>query len=106
MDQIKTYKKKRISIIIEMPFLKRLMHMLDGMSLPGYTVLPAIAGCGRSGSWRADALSSDAGGMAQVLIVIDESKVQSILETVHGVLKNQIGIVTLGDVEVLRPDNF
>jgi len=44
--------------------------------------------------------------MAEVVIILDESKVQQVLETVHGVLKNQIGIVTLDDVSVLRPDNF
>jgi len=100
MDQIKTYQKKRVSIIIETPFLKRMMHMLDGMDLPGYTVLPALAGGGRSGTWRADALSSDAGGMAEVVIILDESKVQQVLETVHGVLKNQIGIVTFYEKEL------
>ena len=85
MNDIKTYPKKRLSIIIEAPFMNRLLDMLDGMNVPGYTVLPALAGSGKSGSWRRDALSSDAGRMVQVLIVLDAEKVPPVLEAVKRV---------------------
>ena len=65
MDDDKTFPKKRLSIIIEAPFLNRLLEMLDAHDVPGYTVLPALAGKGKSGSWRRDALSSDAYRMVQ-----------------------------------------
>ena len=65
-----TYPKKRLSIIIEAPFLNRLLDLLDGLDVPGYTALPALAGRGKSRSWRRDALSSDAGRMVQVLRAI------------------------------------
>ena len=106
MTTQKTYPKKRLSIIIEAPFLNRLLELLDGHDVPGYTVLPALAGKGASGSWRRDALSSDAGRMVQVLIVLDAEKVPAVLGMVRGVLDRQIGIVTLADVEVLRPNLF
>ncbi len=106
MDDDKTFPKKRLSIIIEAPFLNRLLEMLDAHDVPGYTVLPALAGKGKSGSWRRDALSSDAYRMVQVLIVLDAEKVPAVLGMVRGVLERQMGIVTLSDVEVLRPDLF
>ncbi len=106
MNDIKTYPKKRLSIIIEAPFMNRLLDMLDSLEVPGYTVLPALAGRGNSGSWRRDLLSSDAGRMVQVLIVLDAEKVPPVLEAVRRVLDRQIGIVTLTDVEVLRPELF
>lgn len=105
MSEDKTYPKKRLSIIIEAPFLSRLLDMLDN-HVPGYTVLPALAGKGKSGGWRRDALSSDAGRMVQVLIVLDSEKVPAVLRLVRGVLDRQMGIVTLSDVEVLRPELF
>ena len=93
-----TYPKKRLSIIIEAPFLNRLLDLLDGLDVPGYTALPALAGRGKSRSWRRDALSSDAGRMVQVLIVLDQGKVPAVLQEIRTVLDQQIGIVTLSDV--------
>jgi nitrogen regulatory protein PII len=101
-----TYPKKRLSIIIEAPFLNRLLDLLDGLDVPGYTALPALAGRGKNRSWRRDALSSDAGRMVQVLIVLDQGKVPAVLQEIRTVLDQQIGIVTLSDVEVLRPELF
>ncbi len=106
MEKLPTFPKKRLSIIIEAPFLNRLLTLLDDLDAPGYTVLPALAGRGQSGSWRRDALSSDAGRMVQVLIVLDEERVPEILRAVRGVVERQMGIVTLSDVEVLRPEHF
>ena len=106
MDEDKTYPKKRLSIIIEAPFLNRLLDLLDTHDVPGYTVLPALAGKGKSRSWRRDSLSSDANRMVQVLIVLDAEKVPAVLRMVRGVLERQMGIVTVSDVEVLRPELF
>ena len=106
MSEIETFRKKRLSIIIEAPFLHRLLELLDGLDVPGYTAIPALAGSGASGPRRADSLSSDAGRMVQVVIVLDESKVPDVLRAVRGVLQRQMGIVSMMDVEVLRPELF
>ena len=106
MNEMVTYPKKRLSIIIEAPYLNRLLGTLDTLAVPGYTVLPALAGRGRSGSWSRDSLSSDANRMVQVLVVIDEEKVPTVLGEIRAVLDRQMGIVTLSDVEVLRPELF
>ena len=101
-----TYPKMRLSIIIDAPCPNRLLDLLDGLDVPGDTELPALAGRGKSRSWRRDALSSDAGRIVQVLIVLDQGKVPAVLQEIRTVLDQQIGIVTLSDVEVLRPELF
>ncbi len=106
MEEPKTYPKKRLSIIIEAPYLNRLLELLDDIDVPGYTALSALAGKGKSGPWRRDELPSDAGRMIQVLVVIDEDKVPMVLREVAEVLEHQMGIVSLSDVEVLRPELF
>ena len=106
MDRFQTYPKKRISIIIEAPFLSRLLDLLDKLDVPGYTAFPALAGKGNSGPWQGDSLSSEAGRMVQVVLVIDEEKVPSVLAEARRVLDRQMGIVSLSDVEVLRPELF
>lgn len=106
MDTIKTFPKKELSIIIEAPFLNRLLDLLDIDDVPGYTVVPALAGKGNNGSWQRDSLSSNAGRMVQVIIILDEEKVPVVLQEVRNVLKRQMGIVTLSDVEVCRPELF
>jgi PII-like signaling protein len=106
MSEIETFTKKRLSIIIEAPFLRRLLDILDDLDVPGYTAIPALAGSGASGPWRSDSLSSDAGRMVQVVIVLDESKVPDVLKAVRGVLQRRMGIVSMMDVEVLRPELF
>ena len=50
--------------------------------------------------------ATDAGRMVMVVVVTDESRVQAVLEPVYKIVSRQIGIVTLSDVQVSRPDHF
>lgn len=101
-----TYAKKKIEIIVEAPILNRLLDRLDELAVSGYTVLPVLAGRGRGGSWSREGLATDAGRMVMVVVVTDESRVQAVLEPVYKIVLRQIGIVTLSDVQVIRPDHF
>jgi nitrogen regulatory protein PII len=103
---MKTYPKKRIAIVIEQPVLHRVLDALDRQAVTGYTVYPVIAGRGREGSWRADDLVSDAGRMVSVVCVCDASKVDLITETIYKIVSRQVGIITISDCEVIRPDHF
>jgi nitrogen regulatory protein PII len=60
MPELPTHAKKKLEIIIEAPMLNRLLDLLDRLAVTGYTVVPAIAGRGRDGSWREGNLT-DAG---------------------------------------------
>lgn len=101
-----THKKKRIEVIVEAPVLSRLLDDLDRLSVTGYTVLPALAGRGRTGSWRRDDAVNPAGQMVCVVCITDQQKVEGVLGAVHGLLARQIGIVSVSDVEVIRQEHF
>ncbi|MFH1803836.1 MAG: DUF190 domain-containing protein [Pseudomonadota bacterium] len=103
---MKTYAKKRMEIIIEAPFLNRLLDHLDQQGVHGYTVVPAIAGKGHGGNWSRDGLVSDAGRLVMVICILDPSDASTLLESTYAQMSNRIGIVSLGDVEVVRDDHF
>ena len=103
---VQTHLKKRVEIVVEAPVLRRLVDRLDAAAVTGYTVIPALAGRGRDGSWRGEGLAGDAGRMVMVVCITDPSKVDTVLETVYAVVQRQIGIVTVSDVQVIRAEHF
>jgi nitrogen regulatory protein PII len=103
---MKTYTKKRIAIVIEQPALNRVLDALDKLEATGYTVYPVIAGHGREGSWRADGQVSDAGRMVSVVCVCDPTRVDAIIEPIFAIVSRHVGIITISDCEVIRPDHF
>ncbi len=103
---MQTYRKKRIEIMVEAPLMDRVIDILEDQAVSGYTVLPAIAGRGKSGRWHRDGLVGRVGSVVQVVCVVDEGRVDDILQPVFKLVSRQIGIVTLLDVEVIRGDQF
>ncbi|WP_375572910.1 DUF190 domain-containing protein [Ahrensia marina] len=103
---METYTKKRIEIIVELPMLRRVLDAIDKAGASGYTVVPVLSGRGTSGEWRGDAMIGDTGHMAQVIVVTSEHRIESMLEGIYALVKRQVGIVTVSDVEVIRPEHF
>ncbi len=103
---MKTFAKKRIDITVEDPLTKRVIELLDQQEVSGYTVLPALAGRGHDGAWHRDGLVGRAGSVVQIFCILDEGRVDSVLEPLFTLLSRQIGIVTVSDVQVIRPDHF
>ncbi|MEL6677325.1 MAG: transcriptional regulator [Pseudomonadota bacterium] len=103
---MRTHAAKRIEIIIEAPLLRRLSRLLDEAGAPGYTVLPVLAGSGVSGPWTRDGQVSAAGGMCTVLIVTSPEKAEALMEAAFEVVEPHIGIVSMTDCQVVRPQLF
>lgn len=103
---LETHAKKRLDIIIEAPIMNRMLDLLDRLAVTGYTVVPALAGRGREGSWRGAGLVSQAGAMVMVICILDESRIGAVLEPVYKLLSRQIGVVTVSDVSVIRGEHF
>jgi hypothetical protein len=101
-----TYPKKRIEIVVEVPALHRLLDRLDRAKVSGYTVIPALEGRGREGSWSREGLAGEAGRMVVVVCITDSSKVDAVLEGAYAVVSRQIGIISITDVQVIRADHF
>lgn len=98
--------KQRIEIILEAPALKRLTKHLDDLKVSGYTVMPAIAGRGNGKSWTREGLVTEAGKMVVVVCIVDKQFTDQILETIFGLVSNQVGILSVSSVEVVRAEKF
>lgn len=103
---LQRYKKKRVEVVVEAPALSRLLSALGDADASGWSVLPVNGGSGRSGQWEAKGMVGTTSSMAMVLLVSDEDRLDPILEAVSGILARHIGIVTVSDCEVLRPERF
>jgi PII-like signaling protein len=103
---MRTYPKKRIDIMVEAPILTRVLALLDKQGVTGYSVLPVLAGRGDDGTWHRDGAIGRAGAMMLVFCILDEKRVDQVLEPLFKLIEKQIGIVTVSDVQVIRPDHF
>ena len=103
---MKTSPKKRIDIVVETPLLDRVIALLDAQGVGGYTVLPALAGRGAGGAWHRDGLVGRAGAAVTIFCIIDANKVDEVLQPLFRLVSRQIGIVTVSDVQVIRPEHF
>ena len=97
---------KRVSIIIEARMERRLTDILDASGVTGYTILPVHGGSGRSGRWSRDGAISDAEGMVQVVCIVRPDRTEALLESIFKVVNRHIGVVTVGDCQVLRAERF
>ena len=103
---MQTHAKKRIDVIIEMPVLKRVTACFDKADVSGYSVVPVIAGCGRSGPWSAEDQVGAAGHMAMVVCIVDAVSADRVLDELFAIVRRQIGFVTISDVAIVRSDRF
>ena len=103
---MRTFTKKRLEIVVEAPVLSRVLDLLDRLAVTGYTVLPAVAGRGREGTWRSDGLVGEAGHMMVVACIVDHEKIDAVLDPVFNLVSRHIGIVSTQDIEVVRSDHF
>ena len=100
------HKAKRVDIIIEAPLKSRLTKALDAGGVSGYTLLPVLGGSGRSGPWTVDGQISSAGGMVHVMCIVSEDTVEPILDIAFDMVEKHLGIVTVSDCDIIRPERF
>lgn len=103
---MQTHTAKRIEIIIEAPLERRLTAVLDEAGARGYTILPVLGGNGQSGPWSREGQVSRAGGMVAVVCITSPDRVDPLLDAAFKVVERHIGVVSVGDVEVVRPNRF
>ncbi|MFW5816078.1 MAG: P-II family nitrogen regulator [Wenzhouxiangella sp.] len=101
---MQTHTATRIEIIIEKPALNTLSRQLDRADVKGYTVLPVLGGQGRSGAWTAEGEIGSAGGMVAVLTMVAPERAESVLDSVFEVVSRHIGLVSVSECRVVRPE--
>lgn len=103
---METHDAKRVEIIIEAPLESRLTDALTEAGVTGYTVLPVSGGSGRSGNWSRSGQVSLAGGMVAVVCLVRPDGVDELLNAAFAVVERHIGVVSVTDAQVVRPDRF
>lgn len=100
------HSKRRIELIIERMAYKRACRVLEQAGMTGYTVLPSMAGFGGGNRWSRDTDISAASDMVVIISIGDKERVDEALEQIANILGAHIGVVSVSDVDVLRPDRF
>ena len=103
---METHKAKRVAIIIEQVMQTRLTDAMSNAGVTGWSVLPVLGGSGRSGAWSREGQVTRGAGMVQVICVVRPERIDELLEAAFAVVERHIGIVTIGDCEVLRAERF
>jgi len=103
---METHRRKQVMVICEAPVAGRVTRALDHVPVGGYTVIPALSGFGSEGRWERSGLVGDAGRMVVIVSVMSEEQAATALERIYETIEPQMGIVTVSDVEVLRPERF
>ncbi|MEM9549705.1 MAG: transcriptional regulator [Pseudomonadota bacterium] len=103
---MQTHKAKRVAIIIEAVMQSRLTDAMTEAGVSGWTVMPVLGGSGRSGEWSREGQIGRGTGMVQVVCIIRPERLDALLDAAFAVVERNMGVVTVGDVEVLRAERF
>ena len=98
--------RKRVEIIIERMAERRACTILEEVGVTGYTVLPAMAGYGRGWRRARDVDISDASDMVMIVSISDEQTVMAACARLMTLLSRQMGVLSVSDVSVMRPERF
>ncbi len=103
---MQTHKAKRVAVIIEAVMQSRLTDAMESAGVTGYSILPVLAGGGRSGNWSREGQIGRGQGMVQVICIISEEKLDDLLNKAFAVVEKHIGVISVSDCEVLRAERF
>jgi PII-like signaling protein len=101
-----TFPKKRLDIFVEAPALNRVLDALTAAQVQGYTVLEAREGLGHMGHWRLDDSFNSATNVLVIVCILDASLADAAINALYDVVRLQIGVLTVSDVMVVRPEHF
>lgn len=96
----------RCELIIERMAAPRACRILEEAGLTGYTVLPAISGFGGQTRWNRDADMSASSDMVVVVSIGAQDQIELALKEIERLLSSHIGVLSVGEVKVLRPGRF
>lgn len=101
---MKTVLRKRIEILADAPLLPRLVDALEQCGIDGHTVLPAISGIGRTGSWSEDRLT----GTSKLLLmaIASDEHADLLIEKLAPLLDSHRLLLIISAVDVVRGDRF
>ncbi len=99
-----TVTRKRIEILADRPLLPRLLDAFEACGVTGHTVVPAISGAGRTGSWSEDGLTGTSKLLVYVIASAEDAA--TLVDRLSPLLDSHRLLLTIGDVDVIRGDRF
>ncbi|MBX9747480.1 MAG: DUF190 domain-containing protein [Hyphomonadaceae bacterium] len=97
--------RKKLEIFVEAHALVHVERMLHDVGAKGWSVFNGVEGAGSHGAWRQSAI--DGGGdMHLVIAITNEPAARKALAWLTDYFSSYRGLVTLSDVQVLRPERF
>ena len=93
-------KMKKVEIIIESIYLKRLVDLLKKSDVSGYTIIKDIEGYGRHGLKTADE-ANDLLSNTYIFTVCEEEKIEKMIEKIRSFINKYGGKCIISDSLVL-----
>lgn len=100
------FTKKRLELIIEKPAFKRACRVLEEAGVKGYTAFSAQAGYGAEMRWQRGTDLSASRDMIMIISVMDAEFADKVIDDLENLIGSHIGLLSLSDVTVLRPEKF
>lgn len=101
---IETAIRKRIEILADRALARRVTDAIDAAGITGWTVTPVQSGKGRDGPWREERVMGT--DKVLVLTIASQDKAMALAETLAPILTTHGLLLTMWDVEVIRPERF
>lgn len=102
---MQTHPRKKIELVVEAVHVPAVTALLERLGVPGYTVLPVIAGKGHQGLRRAGD-PAGLGDSAMIVVIASDAVAGRVLDEADAILRDRMAIIAVSDVRVLRGDHF
>ncbi len=102
---VETFTRKRVEILVDTPLAQRLIQAAADVGIAGYTLIPVQSGAGRSGTWRGDHVTG-AQTKTIFLTIASQENAAKLVEMLAPHLSSYGMLLTLSDVEIVRPERF
>jgi hypothetical protein len=100
-----TVTRKRVEIIADAPLGSRIVSACMTAGVGGYSVLPLSGGAGRSGAWTSGGLT-DAEEKVMIVMIAAPETTARLVDALSPILDSYGVLLTIGDVDVVRPERF
>jgi PII-like signaling protein len=102
---VQTFTRKRVEILVDTPLAPRIVQAAAEAGIAGYTLMPVQSGAGRGGTWAGDHVTG-AQTKTVFLTVASEENAAKFVDLLAPNLESYGMLLTMSDVQVVRPERF
>ena len=106
MEKARLTPMKKVNIIVSGERIPFVRDLLARVRVTGYTIIPNVSGMGHSGFYEGNLIYNETSTLVLLMTVVNEEKVELILEGLTPLFERYSGIMYVSDVGVSRQDHF